>query len=236
MPEDDIQKQKHLLRKRMLSLRSLISVSDAKRSDEAIRSQLLSLPQYKQAQMIFCYASTAKEVDTLVFINEALLAGKRICVPLCLNAGIMQAQEITSLNELSKGKMGILEPPMSAAVIPKHEIDMIVVPCVAADKNGFRLGYGGGYYDRYLNNYRTASETGHMAASENSYRAVNETSCRAANETSYSGASETSAARSTGNAHNDLVPFAVLLCRSQLLLDAVPKAKHDVCADLLITG
>ena len=83
-----------------------------------------------------------------------LAARKRLCVPLCTGKGQMEARVIRSLDELRPGHMGILEPPSDAFCVSPETIDFCVVPCLCATPDGARLGYGGGYYDRYLEYYQ----------------------------------------------------------------------------------
>ncbi len=119
-------------------------------SDEQITNSLLAMPEFSAATMMFIYISVGREPHTHTMIETALQKGKRVCVPLCLGDGIMQAREIFSLNALQKTSMGLLEPAQDAPIVPLNEIDFIVAPCVATDKKGMRLGRGGGYYDRFL--------------------------------------------------------------------------------------
>jgi len=125
-------------------------------SDRQIRERVESLAAYQKAARIFCYVSTEEEVDTRTFLEDALKDGKRVAVPKCRKVsqggtkGIMDAVEIRSLDDLQPGAYGILEPKDGCWVVPSDQLQLCIVPCLAASKNGGRLGYGGGYYDRYL--------------------------------------------------------------------------------------
>lgn len=119
-------------------------------SDTAIYRQVVSLPQWQNAQVVFCYVSVCAEPDTRRFIQTALDEGKRVCVPRCHGGGVMQASEITRLSQLQPAGYGLLEPDETAPQVPPAVIELALVPCVAADQHGWRLGHGGGYYDRYL--------------------------------------------------------------------------------------
>jgi 5,10-methenyltetrahydrofolate synthetase len=112
----------------------------------------LGLPEYAAARTVFCFAGSDREVDTSALIAKALEDGKRLCLPLSERGGIMTAREIGEAAELEEGLFGILAPPKDAPVVPPMEIDLVFVPCLAADRRKFRLGNGGGYYDRYLKN------------------------------------------------------------------------------------
>ncbi len=121
-----------------------------KAADEAIRGRILSLPEYNEASVVFCFVGTSGEIDTGALIDTMLDEGKTVCVPLCSDKGTMTARKISGRDELSAGKYGIPEPPADAETIPPSQIDLAVVPCVTCNKIGQRLGHGGGYYDRYL--------------------------------------------------------------------------------------
>ncbi len=106
-------------------------------------------PEFSDAETVFCYISAHGEVDTYELIEE-LLKTKTVTVPYCVDReGNMIASKITSLEDLKDGKFGIPEP-VSPKEFPKQKIDFVIVPGVAFDKDGYRLGYGKGYYDRFL--------------------------------------------------------------------------------------
>lgn len=120
-------------------------------ASQEILDKVEHLSAYENATVVFCFVGAKGEVDTLPFIEEALEAGKRVCVPLCIADGIMEAREITNINvDLLPGMLGILEPGEKAPLVKKEEIDFAVIPCVTCDHKGNRLGHGKGYYDRYL--------------------------------------------------------------------------------------
>ncbi|MEG1569315.1 MAG: 5-formyltetrahydrofolate cyclo-ligase [Oscillospiraceae bacterium] len=122
------------------------------KEDGSLALQICQTARYKSAQTIFVFVGVGHEPCTLPFIEQALAEGKTLCVPLCEETGIMTARKILAVNELAKGKFGIQEPPKAAAIIKAEDIDLTILPCLAADKHGNRLGYGGGYYDRFLAN------------------------------------------------------------------------------------
>lgn len=108
---------------------------------------------YRQAKTIFCFVSHGKEPDTYPLLEQALADGKTLCVPLCKAEGEMDAKVIHSLNELQPGAYGIPEPGENAETLLPSQIDLAVIPCLAASRDGKRLGKGGGYYDRFLVGY-----------------------------------------------------------------------------------
>lgn len=111
---------------------------------------ILNSTEYQNADVIFCYVSVGKEVNTIPILEHALKTGKRVGVPLCTGKGVMEVREIHSLKDLKPGSYGILEPKEQTTRIEKEDIDYGIIPCVSADQQGRRLGHGAGFYDRYL--------------------------------------------------------------------------------------
>ena len=107
------------------------------------------MTEYVKADTVLLYAGTERETDTEKIIRDALKAGKNVCLPKCTGEGIMDAYRIESMDDLLPGKYGILEPVESCKMVEPGEIDFIMVPCATCNQQGYRLGYGGGYYDRY---------------------------------------------------------------------------------------
>ena len=136
-------REKAVLRKELLSLRKTLPPS-------ILNIELLSsYKEFQNAKTVFCYASYNGEVDTLNLLSE-ISKKKILVVPYCIDDdGNMIAVKINSPKELVKGRYGILEP-ISPMEFPKDEIDFVIVPGVAFSKDGYRLGYGKGYYDRFL--------------------------------------------------------------------------------------
>lgn len=118
---------------------------------QAACSAVLQLPEYQAANTIFCFVGSGAEFDTRLILQHALDEGKRVAVPLCVGRNLMEARQIHSLKELTGvGSFGIPEPSGKAPLVRPEEIDFAVIPCLACDRRGFRLGHGGGFYDRYL--------------------------------------------------------------------------------------
>lgn len=127
-----------------------------KAADEKICYHIAGLPEYEQADTIFCFVGTASEIDTIPILLDAWKKGKRVCVPRCApkceGNGLMDAYQIHGMDDLKEGSYGILEPAGDCHT-PKlrpEEINLAIVPCLSCSTDGKRLGYGGGYYDRYL--------------------------------------------------------------------------------------
>jgi 5-formyltetrahydrofolate cyclo-ligase len=119
--------------------------------DEQIFNKLIKSDEYKKAKTIFLYASFEGEVDTHRIIKHALADGKQICVPKILSKKEgMKAVIIESFNELKPSAYNILEPESFNKTIDEKNIDLILMPGVAFDNKGGRVGYGGAFYDRFL--------------------------------------------------------------------------------------
>ncbi len=119
--------------------------------NQRIQEKFLTHSAIKQAKSVFLYLSFGSEVDTIPLFEELLGRGIRVSVPRChRSTKEMEAVEITDLSQVKPGSYDILEPDPDLTPLSPSEIDVVVVPALAFDKEGFRLGYGGGYYDRFL--------------------------------------------------------------------------------------
>jgi 5-formyltetrahydrofolate cyclo-ligase len=147
---DGITAKKQTLRRQMLSLRAKIPLQERLVSDAAISRQVVEFSTFRDANVIFVYVSTDDEIDTRAIIEEGLKQGKRVCVPRCEGRGIMKAYEISSFDDLQEGSYGILEPRETCPFVEPDCVELALVPCMACTPSGQRLGYGGGFYDRYL--------------------------------------------------------------------------------------
>lgn len=149
---EDLHQQKKQLR-REINARVRLLPAHAKAAASAyILRRFLALPEYRDAHRIFLYLSMPTEPDTRPLLRRALEDGKAVYVPKCVGDGEMLAVRIHSFNALAPGAYGILEPTDCSETIEADALDLIVVPCVAASKDGRRLGHGKGYYDRFLKN------------------------------------------------------------------------------------
>jgi len=127
------------------------SPSIIQRKSKAIWESLSSIQEFNRADTIAFYVSIAREreVDTTTMIEESLSLGKRICIPKVVKNNALRFIEIRSMKDLNKGSFGILEPAGGSRILPQA-IDLVIVPGVAFDKSGNRLGFGKGYYDKFL--------------------------------------------------------------------------------------
>lgn len=121
-------------------------------ADRKIQEKILESPEYRNAKYIFCFVGTSDEINTMPIIEHALQSGKFVAVPKCLEYGIMESYLIESLESLQLGSYGIMEPDINVTEqIEPGRIDLAIIPCLSANYKGQRIGYGGGFYDRYLN-------------------------------------------------------------------------------------
>lgn len=144
------QNDKREFRTRMKQMRAAESKTERLMNNQKITERVLHEMIYQQSKTVFCYCSSGDEIDTYAVLLDALAQGKKVCVPKTCGQGIMQARVIECLAQLCPGKYGILEPKADCPIAEPSEIDLCIVPCLAADRRGYRLGYGGGYYDRFL--------------------------------------------------------------------------------------
>ncbi len=149
--QKDIKKE---LRRKLLAMREEISSHEKVKIDRAICDAIVSLPEWKNATLVLVYASSRGEIDLSSLYAAAEEDGKAIAFPRCLPDRIMEFA-VCGYDELSLGRFSIPEPP---AVVPSlwefPDDTLCILPCLAANSYGFRIGYGGGYYDRFLASHR----------------------------------------------------------------------------------
>jgi len=128
--------------------------------DSRIAQSVIGNPRYRNASLLLTYVSHGREVDTRQIIAHALENGKTVACPRCCTADrSMTFHRIFSLKDLRTGAYGIPEPHSDAPQVLAQELtdSVCLVPGLAFDASGARLGYGGGYYDRFLAQYRGVS-------------------------------------------------------------------------------
>ena len=144
---------KNKIRKEILEIRRNLSEEYVSETSRKITDKILDLPEYKNADLIFCYIAAKNEVQTNLLIEDAWKCGKRMAVPK-VHGKEMSFYEIHSFNQLKTGNFGIKEPDDSCPLIEKpNDSSIVIMPGVAFDRTGNRIGYGGGYYDRYFQKY-----------------------------------------------------------------------------------
>ncbi|QQG48031.1 MAG: 5-formyltetrahydrofolate cyclo-ligase [archaeon] len=126
-----------------------------------ITEVLSTLPEFATASTLAAYAAKSDEVQTTGVIQAALGAGKTVLLPkVLIDSREITFHEVTDLSLLAPGAFGVLEPRADARVVPLRKADLVLVPVVAWDENGHRVGYGRGYFDKALKNRGRALAAG----------------------------------------------------------------------------
>jgi 5-formyltetrahydrofolate cyclo-ligase len=144
---------KHKIRENIKELLKAHSELEKSEKSDIIKHKLFNEEIFKKANVVMFYVSLKDEVDTLPMIDEALSAGKRVCVPVILKEEMkLIVGEIKDRKmDLERRHFGIYQPKKDRVrEIPLKDIDLVVVPGIAFDKKNVRLGRGHGYYDRFL--------------------------------------------------------------------------------------
>lgn len=145
---------KNKMREKARDIISKLQKEKKEMQDNLINNNIIKLNEYRNAKTIFCFIGKENEINTRLIIEDALACGKTIAVPKCINNEKIEAYKIKSYNDLEIGVFGILEPKLYCEKILKEEITLGIIPCLCADSKGNRLGYGKGFYDRYLANVK----------------------------------------------------------------------------------
>ena len=152
-----VREEKNRIRKELLALRYEITDEEKRCLERAMAQKFLSLASYRYAETVLLYFPIKGEPDlTSIIFDEAVKAGKRVAFPLCHTEDCTLTYHLVqSQGDLIDGTYGTKEPsPDAPLYVPspdKH--DIMLVPGISYDKKGFRLGYGKGYYDRYLTEF-----------------------------------------------------------------------------------
>lgn len=111
------------------------------------------LPEILSADTVMVFCGVGREPDTAPLIRTLLERGQKVALPVCLPGRRLEARIISDESQLVPGRFGIPEPEYGCPVVSRKEIGAILVPGLMADREGYRLGFGGGYYDRWLDGY-----------------------------------------------------------------------------------
>lgn len=144
---------KNELRKKYLALRRDIKAEQKHDLDAAICRKITSTASYRYSDILLVYSALEDEVSLNELVFDALRQGKRVAFPRCIpNSFSMEFHFVESIDQLEKGSYSISEPPKDAPIwIPNDgEKALCIIPGVVFDRHGHRIGYGKGYYDRYL--------------------------------------------------------------------------------------
>ncbi|MCH5304360.1 MAG: 5-formyltetrahydrofolate cyclo-ligase [Ruminococcus sp.] len=155
MPVKNLGQKKNELRLKYKKIREEFSREEKAELDKKITERFLNLEQYQSAKNVFAFVSKDIEVNTEDIIINALESGKKVAVPLCdIGSTTMYFCYINSYDDLKEGCYGILEPDRSKCIrAEKNDADIMLVPGLVFDKKGYRLGFGKGFYDRFMCEY-----------------------------------------------------------------------------------
>ncbi len=151
MPER--QRLKSQLRKDILKVRNGLPPAQVAEKSERIAARLLDLDEYRRSRTIMIYLDFRNEVRTGELVKESMSAGKKVAVPVTDLTGCRLTPSLLLgfPGDLQPGAWGILEPaPRALRPLDPEKLDLVIVPGVAFDTAGYRLGYGRGFYDRFL--------------------------------------------------------------------------------------
>ncbi|MCR5153867.1 MAG: 5-formyltetrahydrofolate cyclo-ligase [Lachnospiraceae bacterium] len=146
---------KSTLRKNYLKIRNEMSLDEREKASITIKDKLIENERVLAADRVFLFASVKTEVSTDVLIERLLEAGKTVAIPKVLENGKMEFYRISSVRDLKPGFKDIPEPAGKEEdlIVPTRK-DIMVLPGASFDKSGNRIGYGGGYYDKYLSRHK----------------------------------------------------------------------------------
>ncbi len=143
--------EKTQLRAQMRQALQALTEERVQTLSNSICRRVLSHPAFLSANTVLLYAAMPNEANSKLLADHATAMGKRVAYPYCLNATQMVAMQPFEANDLEPGAYGILAPVRErSAIIPPQEVDFVLVPGLAFDGHGGRLGRGAGFYDRYL--------------------------------------------------------------------------------------
>ncbi|MBQ6499211.1 MAG: 5-formyltetrahydrofolate cyclo-ligase, partial [Ruminococcus sp.] len=117
--------------------------------DAEIQTRLIISPEYRAADTVLVYMARPTEISTSMIIHAALANNKIVALPVCTDDSGMIFRQIGDISELRPGRFGILEPDDSCPEYKADENTLCVCPALCCDMRGYRLGFGGGYYDRF---------------------------------------------------------------------------------------
>ena len=140
------------LRKKILQEMKALSQEQKQPMDRALTERFLNHPVYHEAKVVATYLSFPHEFQTQGLIDQVLKDGKKVLIPKTYPKGRMEFV-VYDPQQLKKTSFGLLEPQGDLEVVDASQIDLIHVPGLAFTREGYRIGYGGGYYDRYLEHF-----------------------------------------------------------------------------------
>ena len=149
----EIRTQKLEMREKYLAVRDAIPQEQKDIYDKKIFDRLISSITYRHSTDILLYASINGEVNIWPIFEAALKDGKKVAFPCCNDDNTMTFRYVTDRSQMSERTFGILEPDPSCEACCTSNFSLLIVPGLVFDKNGYRIGYGKGFYDRYLSSF-----------------------------------------------------------------------------------
>lgn len=126
--------------------------------DKEISKKIIDSELFKNAGQVLVFSSSEDEFDTRFIIERCRMEYKRVFYPVCIdNDGTMKFKKVDSVGDLHIGMYGTPEPKDYCKEYKPKENDIVIVPCLSVDQNGYRIGYGKGYYDRFLKDFNGVS-------------------------------------------------------------------------------
>ncbi len=153
----EIRTQKLEMREKYLAVRNAIDEERKNFCDKKIFDRLIASITYRHSTDILLYASISGEVDTWKIFEAALRDNKRVAFPCCNPDNTMTFRYVTDACQLSEKAFGLLEPDDSCEECVPSNFSLLIVPGLVFDKSGFRIGYGKGFYDRFLSTFSGVS-------------------------------------------------------------------------------
>ena len=144
-------------RQKYLKTRNEIPASKKADFDKKLTDKILFLPEFESAECILLFASVGSEVDTWEIFNECIRQNKKVYFPKCIDGERMVFFRAVSKNDFTNGKYNIPEPTSDEKYTLHSKNDLAVIPALAVGKDFSRLGYGKGYYDRFLKDFKGIS-------------------------------------------------------------------------------
>lgn len=154
MPIKNIKQHKEQLRNVAKKYRANLNPEQKEKLDIILQENFLKSDYYKNADTVLAFASKDIEISTDLILHSALKDGKNLALPKCREGNMMDFYIVTDLSQLKKGFYNLSEPDTDKCeILTDFEYSICLVPGLVFDREGYRIGFGKGYYDRFLQNY-----------------------------------------------------------------------------------
>jgi 5-formyltetrahydrofolate cyclo-ligase len=152
--------EKQAIREQIREARREILPNDAAILSARASGRLLGMPEALGSQVVLGYHATTEEIDPAGALSTFRRLGATICLPRIVGKGALVLHQVDEIDGLEEGPHGIRQPSIDSPIVDPAIVDLAIVPGVAFDVDGARIGYGGGYYDRLLPNIPRATWVG----------------------------------------------------------------------------